>query len=89
MSSRYLKIKTKNPWFYLHTTVIAAALSDISQADLLIVGGTSLVVYPAAGFIEHFLGKHLVLINRDPTPYDQRADLIIRGGIGDALSQAV
>lgn len=60
----------------------------ISQADLLIVGGTSLTVYPAAGLIDYYKGDKLVLINRDSTPYDSRASLIINESIGDTLSSA-
>jgi NAD-dependent deacetylase len=69
----------------LDQSVIQAALEYISQADMLIVGGTSLAVYPAAGLIEYYNGNKLVLINKSPTPYDNRADLVINGSIGDAL----
>ena len=51
------------------------------------MGGTSLAVYPAAGLIQYFGGRHLVLINRDPTPYDRRADLILRDPIGQVLEK--
>ena len=61
---------------------------EIERADLLIVGGTSLTVYPAAGLIQHFKGKNLVIINRTPTPYDPYANLIIREPIENVLSQA-
>lgn len=54
------------------------AQNDVADADVLIVGGTSLTVYPAAGLIHHFKGRHFVIINRTPTPYDEYADLIIR-----------
>ena len=54
-----------------------SAIHAIEQADLLIVGGTSLVVYPAAGLLRYFGGKYLVLVNRDATPYDTAADLVI------------
>ena len=57
----------------------------IEQADILIVGGTSLVVYPAAGLLRYYRGTKLVLINMDPTPYDKRADLVIHGPIGQVL----
>ena len=57
----------------------------ISRAEVLIVGGTSLVVYPAAGLINYYQGDKLVLINRDPTPYDGRADLVIHDSIGKVL----
>lgn len=71
----------------LDNDVIAGALYSIRHAKLLIVGGTSLVVYPAAGLIDHFEGDHLVLINRDSTPADDRADLVIRGSIGEVMSK--
>lgn len=73
----------------LDQTVLAKAIHEISHCDTLIVGGTSLVVYPAAGLLQYFRGRHLVLINRDATPYDDRADLVIRDSIGKALSEAV
>ena len=60
----------------------------ISNADLLIVGGTSLTVYPAAGLIRYYRGSRLVLINRDETPYDHNADLIFRESIGYVLEEA-
>ena len=66
--------------------VLDAALRAVASADLLIVGGTSLVVYPAAGLVRYFGGKHLVLINADPTPYDGKADLIIRDKIGEVFA---
>ena len=53
---------------------VTGALNAIADADTLIVAGTSLTVYPAAGFLRYFTGKHLVLINRDATPYDEKAD---------------
>ncbi len=62
------------------------SMEHIRKADLMIVGGTSLSVYPAAGLLEYFTGKHLVLINRDKTPKDDYADLIIRDSIGEVLS---
>lgn len=63
------------------------AVEAIQQADLMIVGGTSLAVYPAAGLINYYRGSRLVLINRTPTPYDSRADLVISGKIGEILAQ--
>ena len=69
----------------LSDTVMRAALRHISEADMLIVGGTSLAVYPAAGLINYFKGTRLVLINKSATPYDSAANLLIRGGIGDTL----
>lgn len=71
----------------LNDRIVTAAVDAIRRAELLIVGGTSLVVYPAAGLINHFRGKNIVLMNRDPTTQDARADLIIRDKIGEALSQ--
>lgn len=65
------------------------AAADIRQADLMIVGGTSLSVYPAAGLIDDYRGNRLVLINRDATPRDQEADLLIRDSIGTVLSYCV
>lgn len=66
---------------------ITAAVRHIQNADMLIVGGTSLAVYPAAGLIRYFGGKHLVLINRSPTGYDSAADLILRENIGEVFSE--
>lgn len=63
------------------------ALRLISQADVLIVGGTSLSVYPAASFIRYFRGNYLVLINKTPTPYDENADLLIQAGLGEVFSK--
>ncbi len=57
----------------------------ISHADVLIIGGTSLAVYPAAGLIDYFRGKHLIVINKAPTPRDRQADLLIAEPIGEVL----
>lgn len=73
----------------LDADVIDAAVRAIEAADLLIVGGTSLVVYPAAGLLSYFRGEHLVLINRDATPADARASLVIREPIAEVLTAAV
>jgi len=70
----------------LKESVISAAISAISSADCLIVGGTSLVVYPAAGLINYFRGKNLVLINKGETDADGFAALVIRHSIGEVLS---
>lgn len=70
----------------LDTDVIHEAIEHIRKADLLIIGGTSLGVYPAAGLIDYFRGEHIVLINRDETPKDYMASLVIRGKIGEVLS---
>ena len=69
----------------LDDTVVRGAIEAISQADTLIVGGTSLVVYPAAGLLRHFHGSRLVLINKSSTSEDHRADLVIRDPIGQVL----
>lgn len=69
----------------LDEQVINGAAQAIGNADLLIVGGTSLVVYPAAGLISYFKGSNLVLINRDKTPYDNKANLVIHDSIGKVL----
>lgn len=71
----------------LDSRVVEGAVSAISSADMLIVGGTSLVVYPAAGFIEYFRGKRLVVINKSPTPADGRAQLVINESIAKVFSQ--
>lgn len=69
----------------LDGTTINNAVRAIREADMLIVGGTSLVVYPAAGLINYYHGDKLVLINRDNTSYDNKADLIISDQIGEVL----
>ena len=66
---------------------ITKAVQAIQAADLLIVGGTSLTVYPAAGLIRYYTGQHLVLINRDETPYDDYANLVLHESLGDVFSQ--
>lgn len=65
------------------------AVSYIRHAEILIIGGTSLTVYPAAGLIDYYMGKKLVLINKSVTPMDNRADLVISGKIGEVFSQIV
>ena len=65
------------------------AYSAIRNADVLIVGGTSLVVYPAAGLIDYFRGKNIVLINKSSTSADNKANLVIHDAIGKVLAQAV
>lgn len=69
----------------LDDAVITAAVDAISKADTLIVGGTSLVVYPAAGLINYFNGKDIVLINKSETGYDDKATLVINDSIGKVL----
>ena len=73
----------------LDADVVENAVRAISEADTLIVGGTSLVVYPAAGLIDYFRGRHLVLINKTETKADARAELVIREPIGKTLEAAV
>ena len=72
----------------LDNDCIMGAVRAIAEADLLIVGGTSLTVYPAAGLIRYYQGNRLVLINRDETPYDNQANLIFRESIGLVLEEA-
>lgn len=73
----------------LESNTVNGAVRAISQSDMLIVAGTSLTVYPAAGFLNCFNGDSLVLINRDPTPYDGRANLVIREKVGETLWECV
>lgn len=73
----------------LDEKVIASSLSAIENCGMLLIGGTSLIVYPAAAFVRYFRGQHLVIINRSPTPMNQHADLVISGSIGETLSQAI
>jgi NAD-dependent deacetylase len=68
--------------------VMHAAERAVCAADTLIVGGTSLVVYPAAGYVDHFTGKNLIFINKGETGYDAHASLIIRDSIGEVLGAA-
>ena len=70
----------------LNNQVLFESVAAIQKADLLIVAGTSLSVYPAAGLIDHFNGDHLVLMNRDKTPYDYRASLVLHESLGDVFS---
>jgi NAD-dependent deacetylase len=73
----------------LNTGIMDGAARAISSADMLIVGGTSLVVYPAAGFLNYFRGKRLVLINKSQTGYDSSAGLVIREAIGEVMDKAL
>ena len=73
----------------LDDETVGKAINAIANADLLIVCGTSLVVYPAAGFLQYFRGKHLVLINRDATSYDQNANLKFNEAFGDVFRQVM
>ncbi len=71
----------------LDQDVLEKSVRYIANADMLIIGGTSLAVYPAAGLINYYRGKKLVLVNRGATPRDNDADLIVRGNIGAVFSQ--
>ena len=71
----------------LNENTLAGAISVLRQADLLIVGGTSLTVYPAAGLLGYYRGRRLVLINRDATPYDSEADLVFHDSLGGIFSR--
>lgn len=73
----------------LDEQVISDAIQAIKRADTLIIGGTSLVVYPAAGLIQYFSGKNLVLINKSVTPADKNADLVIHDSIDEVLYKGV
>lgn len=73
----------------LDNSTIEGAIRAISSADLLIIGGTSLVVYPAASFINYYRGKDMVLINKSSTGYDNEASLVINDAIGEVLKEAV
>ena len=66
---------------------IEQSVEAIANADTLIIAGTSLTVYPAAGFVRYFRGNYLVLINRDPTPMDASCDLVIHGSVGKVLGE--
>lgn len=71
----------------LDDATVSRSIREISLADTMIVAGTSLTVYPAAGLLQYFKGKHLVLINRDATPMDSMADLVIREKVGEVLGR--
>ncbi len=73
----------------LDESVLKGAMDAISKADTLIIGGTSLVVYPAANLINYFKGENLVLINKSSTSADSRADLVIHDSIGKVISESV
>ena len=73
----------------LDSEVVEDAVEAISAADTLIIGGTSLVVYPAAGLIDYFQGRHLVLINKSITAADRQAELAIHASIGEVMGEAV
>ena len=71
----------------LNEDVLNCAVDAIVQADVLMVAGTSLSVYPAAGLVNYYRGDKLVLINKSPTPYDKKADLLLPASVGELLSQ--
>ncbi|MDE6750606.1 MAG: NAD-dependent protein deacylase [Lachnospiraceae bacterium] len=71
----------------LNQNTLQQAVHYISKADVLIIGGTSLAVYPAAGLIDYYSGNKLILINKTPTPRDSVADLVVQGSIGEIFSQ--
>ena len=73
----------------LDSRTIDESLRYISEADMLIIAGSSLTVYPAASLIRYFRGSYLVLINRDPTPMDNRTSLTIHGKVGEVLGQII
>lgn len=73
----------------LDNNTIQASIRAISSADMLIIGGTSLAVYPAAGFIDYFRGKYLVVLNKSETSRDGQANLCINGAIGKVLENIV
>ena len=73
----------------LDDNIIRKSIDAISKADTLIIGGTSLVVYPAAGLIHYFKGKNIVLINKSTTPADDDANLVIHDAIGKVLEEAI
>ena len=71
----------------LDQETLSDAVHYISEADVLIVGGTSLAVYPAAGLLDYYRGNKLVLVNKTPTPRDSVADLVVQGSIGEIFAQ--
>lgn len=71
----------------LDDTIVSKAISAIIEADILIVGGTSLTVYPAAGLIRYYKGEKMVLINKSVTPYDKKSNLLIQAGLGEVFNQ--
>ena len=73
----------------LYEGVAESAIESIANADVLIVGGTSLAVYPAASFVRYFRGKYIVMINKSETEYDNNADLVIRENIGKVLAETM
>lgn len=73
----------------LDKNLVNKAINIIKQADTLIIGGTSLVVYPAAGLLRYFRGRHSVLINREPTDVDEKMDIVIHKNIGKVMENVI
>ena len=73
----------------LNAEVMTEAAKDIAQADAMLVTGTSLRVYPAAGFVDYFEGKNLVIVNRESTPYDFKARFVMRDNIGELMKEVM
>ena len=73
----------------LDNEIMSESVRSIRNADMLIIGGTSLAVYPAAGLIDYYQGNKLVLVNKTPTPRDSMADLVVSGSIGELFDQIV
>ena len=73
----------------LNSQVMESAITHIMHADMFIIGGTSLTVYPSAGLVEYYRGSKLVLINKDKTPFDSKADYVHNGPIGELFSRAM
>lgn len=71
----------------LDSEIMRKSIEAIANADVLIIGGTSLAVYPAAGLIDYYRGNKLVLVNKSATPMDGKADLVVQGSIGEIFSQ--
>lgn len=71
----------------LEDNIVQAAITAIEEADMLIIGGTSLSVYPSAGYIQYFKGKYLVMINQTPTKLDKKADILLQENLGTVFSQ--
>lgn len=71
----------------LDNQIMSESIQSIRNADMLIIGGTSLAVYPAAGLIDYYQGNKLVLVNKTPTPRDSMADLVVTGSIGELFAQ--
>ena len=71
----------------LNQNTVSRSIDAISKADLLIVAGTSLTVYPAAGLVDYYTGKRMVLINRDITPYDEKANLVFHQSMGEIFAE--